>query len=347
MMRLPTKNLGALRTIFTAKEGGLPLPEFLEAVINHMELPDESLLMVMISDLTDFFQMVDINGDGCMEWEEFVMFILDAVVPEREAVIMERFEAAGQVLIQPPSSRCIARVVKLIPKLNKILVGVGDALQFYMASEATPALSSMICQCIIPDETAASSPFDIIDISFIPSLDVVCVLKDNMSANMLKLRSLANITPDTITHLGKVTFTKPYTKIAIKDIGGDIRLFGIYTSKDIECWKCTIRRTEVPMITDMKTLSKHTDYVRDIISISNADFRLLVSAGMDKVLHFWDLHTAKYLFSRSGPRSGIQCVAFDGTRLVFAGGFDFIVRIIVYMVSSWIERISNILFECY
>jgi hypothetical protein len=329
MMRLPTKNLGSLRQIFQRKTEGLSLVEFLEAVINNMELPDSNMLMLMVADLVDFFQLVDINGDGHMEWEEFVMFILDAVVPEKDATLLERFTSVGSVVIQPPSSRCSVHCAKLIPSINKIVLGVGMSLHFYAPDEDSPHLSTLVYRMQVADEQASElKPFNIIDISYIESQDILCVVKDNISANFYKLRMPSNISPDTVEDLGVHRFHQAYNRCVFRDVPGqDVRIFTICASKVVDSWKCAFRKWQKPDFTDLKCLSKHTDFIRDIITIRTPQFQYVVTCGMDKVVHFWDLDNLRYKFMRSGHETGIQCLAFDGTKYLFGGGFDFTVSL--------------------
>lgn len=310
------------------KPNGLNLTEFLEAVINNMELSDVSNLMLMISDLTDFFQLVDINGDGVMEWEEFVMFILDAVVPNKEGGLQEMFDAAGTVLLQPPSSREIVHVVRMIPAINQLVVGIGSTLQFYHASEYDLALSTLTHSFRVVEDTESRTtpPYIIIDVTYVQSQDIVCVLKDNLSATFYKLRAPTNINGDTIVTLGTHYFGQPYSRLLFRDLPHlETRVFGIYTSATMDSYKCAFSKWKKPEFSHPKPLSKHKDYIRDALIISTQQFKFICSGGLDKTVHFWDLEDLKYKFARTGPKSGIQCLAFDGIRLVLGGGFDYTV----------------------
>ena len=328
MLKLPTKNLGSLRSVFLQKPGGLNLVEFLEAVINNMEIADVSNMMLMISDLTDFFQLVDINGDGAMEWEEFVMFVLDAVVPSKENSLLEMFEPAGAMLLQPPSSREIVHVVKMLPDLCKLVIGIGSTLQFYEPTEYTSSLNTLVHKFRVINDTDPKAPsnFIIIDVTYILSQEIVCVVKDNLSASFYKLRAPTNINSDTIISLGTHYFGQPYAKLVFRDLPNhECRAFGIYTSTIVDSYKVTFRKYNKPEFTLPFPLKKHKDYVRDILLISNDQFKYVASGGLDKTVHFWDLEDLRYKFARTGPKSGIQCLAFDGSRLLLSGGFDYTV----------------------
>eukprot|EP01035_Chromulina_nebulosa_P023061 gene23061-29882_t len=54
-----------------------------------MEIDNENALIAVVPDLVDFFNQVDINGDGHMEWSEFVMFVIEQVALENNNTIFE------------------------------------------------------------------------------------------------------------------------------------------------------------------------------------------------------------------------------------------------------------------
>ena len=76
MYKIPTSSLGELRKKFEDSGIGLDLVEFLSAMVETMDLNNQQELLQIIPDLVDFFKSVDINGDGRMEWSEFVMFVM-------------------------------------------------------------------------------------------------------------------------------------------------------------------------------------------------------------------------------------------------------------------------------
>ena len=79
---------------------GLPLLDFVETVVQHMELDRHEETLRVISDLIDFFHFVDINGDNTLQWEEFVSFIVDQVVLEKENTTQENFSPIADVQLQ-------------------------------------------------------------------------------------------------------------------------------------------------------------------------------------------------------------------------------------------------------
>ena len=87
MLKVPTYNLASLREDFereaadpTEEREGLDIEQFLRAFTRNMELESDRELLEIVPDLVDFFNLVDINGDGEMQWSEFVMFVIEQVV---------------------------------------------------------------------------------------------------------------------------------------------------------------------------------------------------------------------------------------------------------------------------
>ena len=75
-MRLSKDRLRRLNRVWEQSEDGLALPEFMKLMILEVpSLKDEKL--EMIHGLIRLFKQVDINGDGQMEWSEFVQYIID------------------------------------------------------------------------------------------------------------------------------------------------------------------------------------------------------------------------------------------------------------------------------
>ena len=78
MMRLSKDRLRRLNRVWEQSEDGLTLPDFMKLMILEVpSLKDEKL--EMIHGLIRLFKQVDINGDGRMEWSEFVQYIIDQV----------------------------------------------------------------------------------------------------------------------------------------------------------------------------------------------------------------------------------------------------------------------------
>ena len=71
MMRLSKDRLRRLNKIWEQSEDGLSLAEFMKLMI--IEVPSiKEEKIEMIQGLIRLFKQVDVNGDGLMQWSEFV-----------------------------------------------------------------------------------------------------------------------------------------------------------------------------------------------------------------------------------------------------------------------------------
>jgi uncharacterized protein YerC len=79
MFRFPTASLSKLRDIFLSEEEGLNILQFLTAFCKLMQIDSMTDLRKILPEIMDFFDLVDINGDGGVDFSEFVMFVIDEV----------------------------------------------------------------------------------------------------------------------------------------------------------------------------------------------------------------------------------------------------------------------------
>jgi hypothetical protein len=80
MSKIPVYRLKCLRQELERAKGGLEVEAFIAAVVQNMELDSEEQLLQTVPELVDLFEVIDINGDGGLEWKEFVSFLIDQVI---------------------------------------------------------------------------------------------------------------------------------------------------------------------------------------------------------------------------------------------------------------------------
>ena len=81
LKRLSLKKLQKLQTLFHVTNGGFSLRDFVNTLLENVPCTaDEQVDMV--NSAIQLFRDVDVNGDGRMEWEEFISYIIDTVVNE-------------------------------------------------------------------------------------------------------------------------------------------------------------------------------------------------------------------------------------------------------------------------
>lgn len=307
MLRVPTSNLSSLRQAFDSEKLGLDLKMFLSAFIKNMDLETEEELHLMVPNLIDFFNFVDINGDGRMEWSEFVMFIIEQVIKD-ESLIYERFASVSRRAIQEAAAHNTVRCCKFIQELNKVIVGVGDKLHVYDADDGSPSWMTDGIKLklkkketrYLGDKSAATmtirervdprlnNTLEILDIAFIGSVDILCILRSDLCVEFLKFTSRSKVHPDFIIGFGILNLPQNASKIAIRDIEKEpLRLFAISTSNVVDSWALKVGSIGPVEMKDPKQLSKHSDYIRDIMVIHCESYSLLVTGGMDKCVHIW------------------------------------------------------------
>ena len=138
MFNIATESLPSLRKDFDKSPEGLSLIQFLNVMVKTMQLSTEKQLMSIIPDLVDFFKSVDINGDGKMEWSEFVMFVIESVVVA-DQIIMEKVISVDHTLLQSAASRHGVKVAKVLPEFNRMFVGMGPSILIFQADDHSPS----------------------------------------------------------------------------------------------------------------------------------------------------------------------------------------------------------------
>jgi WD40 repeat protein len=344
MLKIPPENMSVLREDFLESSVGLDMNEFLVAVISAMNIEDKYEMLLMVADLIDFFHLVDINGDGFMEWEEFVMFILDAVVKEPEKLKDERFDFKETRVVQSAAVRDSIVCAVMVPSLGKYIMGVGPIIQMFGADDKLqPSNTHLVYKFPImgagvDPNTKGGKHLTIVHMQYLEGQDVLAVLRSDMYIEFFKFLSRSNYSTETIECLGKIAMNKPCHKIAFRvSAHRKPRLLVIGTSPIIDSFLFVpMGSNGLASLSDHQTMAMHTDYVRDVITINQGPSRFIVSASLDKSVIFWDLDSMEFKFKRTGHTAGVESLAFGGKSLLFAGGFDY--SILVWDITAAINK---------
>lgn len=358
MLRVPTIHLAELREIFESEEQGLNIVQFLRAFARCMELESDYALLKTIPDLLDFFNLVDINGDGRMEWTEFVMFLIEQVVnSSHESKIYEKLKYIGDKIIQPTSCRRPTKSSIYLKDFNKLFVGCNSEIQIFTADDkASNWLTKSLSMPLQPkaagkkkskkdddDKPKETSDepkitIDVVDLQYHGLKDILCVLRSDLCIEFYKFMSRQKLLSETIYYQGTFNLPSPYSKIQLRIMPKETwKLFAIAcTTHVIDCWDFNVGISGSVNLSNHKILEKHTDLIRDILVINTDIYSILVSCGMDRKVHLWDLVTLKYKSTRTGHTAGVRCLAFDGKSVLLAGGYDY--RIIGWDLDAEIDR---------
>lgn len=169
------------------------------------------------------------------------------------------------------------------------------------------------------------------DLAYLSSKDYLFILRSDFAIEVLKLTSRAKFSPETIIFITIEKLSRPYNKIALRDVPngmslkpyvGSYLLFGISSSKCVDYWELSFDVNGGIEFRNKKSLCDHTDYIRDMLVIHTPTYRYLVTCSMDKTVILYDLHTLDIFAVRTGHTLGVQCLAFDNKSILLAGGYD-------------------------
>ena len=360
MYNIPTESLPSLRKDFDKSPEGLSLIRFLNVMVKTMDLTSEKQLMSIIPDLVDFFKSVDINGDGKMEWSEFVMFVIESVVVA-DQIVMEKIENVEHTLLQNAASRHGVKCTKVLPEFNRAFIGMGPQVLIFQPDDHSSSwvdkgVSLKLTRRMIEDDSAekplvrqpkddrADKALQCLDLVYLGAKEMLFVLRSDMSLEFHRFMARNKVSPDLIQQNGFWTFDQPYHKMALRQMSATRgsskvpwRLFLIGESRStIDSWEVSVGITGVVTLTDPYVFKMHSDYVTDIMVIDSGFFHLFVSCSMDQRVEIYDLVTLQHKATRTGFTAGVCCLAFDGKSLIFAGGFDF--NIIAWDLDAEIDR---------
>ena len=79
MTMMSKERLADLENTWEEYESGLSITEFVQLMLNNMNLQSDDEKYELVYGSYKLFMEVDINGDGQMEWSEFMQYIIDAV----------------------------------------------------------------------------------------------------------------------------------------------------------------------------------------------------------------------------------------------------------------------------
>ena len=79
MTMMSKERLDSLGKVWEEYEDGLTISEFVQLMLNHVMCQSDDEKYELIYGSFKLFLEVDINGDGRMDWSEFMQYIIDAV----------------------------------------------------------------------------------------------------------------------------------------------------------------------------------------------------------------------------------------------------------------------------
>ena len=332
MLNLPTSKLPGLRVKFEDEEEGLKLYQYLRALIPCMNLRNYSHLVGTVADLVDFFMLVDINGDGFMEWDEFTSFIIEQVVGDRDFTVHEKLMGVGHTFIQSTTTRHVAQASKYVSCFHKMFVGVGNVVQMYGPDCEANTWTNLAFEFELADRDRGAGdddPISVLDLVYLECKDMLIISRSDLCIELMQFMSRSSLTEEMIDNVGLVTMDIAYDRIEVVQLHKEKpRLFAIGANFAVATWQMQAGAGGKWELINNLQLTEHTDYVRDILVVNTEDFQYFVSGGMDQKIHIYDLETLRHRTIRTGFTAGVQCLAFDGKSVLLGGGFD-------YQILGW------------
>ena len=291
MLKLPTANLAALRKKFEKEQQGLSLTQFIKVMSFSMMIKSPSDLLRTVSDLADFFRLVDINGDGFMEWSEFVSFIIEQVSQDINYNVPERFVKLADVFIQDVNTRHVVKSCEFVISLNKILQGVGNFLQFYSPDDTKRSWTNLEFQFPLlernrTEDKRDAAPVHVCDIFYWKSRDVIFILRSDLCLEYTKLLSKTSFSMELLENRGIIVLKESFFKIELREstVEESARLFAIGPAQDIYSWEIVETTRGKFELYNPKMMRKHTDLVRDILVVESELHKVFISCSIDRLV---------------------------------------------------------------
>jgi hypothetical protein len=154
------------------------------------------------------------------------MFVIDQVVEDKDYSNFERFDIVSSSHIEPSATRQPLYSCKILPELNRIFVGIPTEIQAYSISKSasnwlsTPVKFPLYANIlnINKDEERSSAGFetkvnkelgednqsqvDVLDMAFLPSKDILFVLRSDLCVEFHRFKSRSKFGTDTIEQVG-------------------------------------------------------------------------------------------------------------------------------------------------
>jgi hypothetical protein len=206
------------------------------------------------------------------------------------------------------------------PLHNRLFCCIGQRVRIFHLF--TKELSRARLSCDI--ELSARGSLDYVgahDIVFVQEEDLLLVLQINLCVSFYKCMSRQFISSEYIAPAGDVTLSHQQYKIRWSAATQQVITVG--NDSSVMCWGLKKLGELSYTLVHRHTLTGHSDVVHAVMFVTDQEgTELLVSAGLDKRILFWDLATYRLVKCLSGHRGGIMCLAYDGDAQVFSGGYD-------------------------
>ncbi len=335
MMSLDSEKLEALRRAFEQNDDdGLSLAEFVHVMTSILNMNHLMTEEQFAANLIEFFDQVDINGDGSMEWEEFTSFIVEMGMSEddHQPNAISKYFHAG---VKETGNQNL--YVECIRSFANDTVGVCDvdcqSVQIFTANFdfiGTIKYNSGAIHCVdyIPEH----------DMYVISATDLTISFFDAQNLNFMK--QFGTPSQNTTT----MRWVSGQGLLYTGDTKGVIRFWDVFDMEEVGTLgnegQLHGYSHEHAHGKHHRTTGTHKDIILDMIELSGLD--RLASASIDRTIKLWDLTTGKLRRTLNGHAKGVRRIAYSPEwKVLVSVGFDFDVLVWNPYVAHLILRMQD------
>ena len=327
MSRIPVHRLKSLRQEMERSSRGLELEAFIAAAVRNMDLESEEQVLRTVPELVDLFQVIDVNGDGSLEWKELVSFLISQVVSIGRSQPPAESLAAVSHNATPESFEDV-QCCKVF--FGKLFVACRDRVHIYSLDPGASTWVSELSAHITIDGSEAfeggvrQEEVSVLDLAFVETEDVLLILRSDRYLHALRFTTRTKLTSDSIFFLGVFLLPRHCSRICIRSSPKEpYRLFAMSNALAVDSWTMLVEPTGRVVYSDHRELEAvHTDFLRDMLVIDGPRLKLFVTGSLDKSWAAYDLSNLSLKYRRFGANQGIRCLGFDRRSLLMAGCLD-------------------------
>lgn len=288
-----------------------------------------------------------------MEWDEFTGFIINmAMASTTDFHFHDHWQLRPvKDANEKTASADRARVpcVTWIPEFQRILVAVGPSVQILdpynrgIGDKLAGSLGGMqLCGKIFPYDCEEDFAYkrrmmrgedyiSCVQATFLPSLDLICVLSSDLRINFHKAINRNNVMSESVKPAGRVTTDSQQYVMAWDDTLH--HLFTAGCENEVVVWKVFEVKQKATennaskykyVATQVALLDHHKDTVKDIVTVQDTanEMDVLVTASLDKTIKVYNLSNLKLMRTLVGHSSGVRCLTYDFHGNLYSAGFD-------------------------
>jgi WD40 repeat protein len=319
MNRLDVRTIHKLENDFvkSGDEGdGLNVYEFCECMIKHLDLlsgKEDKLHIVSL--LTEMFNQIDVDGDGSMEWEEFTAFVIQSgLMATQGGAGGQANEASDLQFVRDKYEDKVVhgkeiRIIEFFPGLNHFLVASEKADHVKMFDHN----STYVRTLQIPEDPQRLAKIVVLDTEYCHEENVLAVAASDFSITLWDMRKgrLGKNEPKILR-----TLKAPTSQVSMVWCHNHRTLFTAGVNLEIIAWNVKTQSV-------LGKLVAHKDMIMHVICIEELD--MIVSAGLDKMIHLYGIPEMAHFGSCKGHRKGVRRICY-GHNMLFSCGFEYTVR---------------------